>query len=53
MYSLAWIEAASHEAEAPPNDGVIRAIQVGIDVAGPGEDETVLLRQIRQPELLQ
>jgi len=42
VYSLAWIEAASHEPE-PLEDGVSRVIQVGIDVAGPGEDETVLV----------
>ena len=43
VYSLAWIESAGQEAPAFPNDGAIRVIQVGIDIAGPGEDETVLV----------
>lgn len=40
-YSLAWIERASHEPIEAPGREV--AIQVGIDVAGPGEDETSLV----------
>ena len=46
VYSLAWIEAASHDPPALPNDGVSRVMQVGIDVAGPGEDETVLVARV-------
>ncbi len=46
VYSLAWIEQASHEPEPLPNDGKVRLIQVGIDVAGPGEDETVLVARV-------
>jgi hypothetical protein len=46
VYSLAWIEAASHEPEAIPDDGRSRVIQVGIDVAGPGEDETVMVARV-------
>ena len=43
---LAWIEAASREPDAEPNDGKVGVIQVGIDVAGPGEDETVLVARV-------
>jgi hypothetical protein len=46
VYSLAWIEAASQEPEALPDDGKERVIQVGIDVAGPGEDETVMVARV-------
>ena len=46
VYSLAWIEAASQEAPAIPNDGVVRVMQVGIDVAGPGEDETTMVARV-------
>ena len=46
VYSLAWIERASHEPEPLPDDGKVRLIQVGIDVAGPGEDETVLVARV-------
>lgn len=38
LLSLAWLEAAKYQ-EAPIPYGPIRA---GVDVAGPGEDETVL-----------
>lgn len=41
FYSLAWIDRATRKPYlAAPNNAVI---QVGIDVAGPGEDETVLV----------
>lgn len=40
VYSLAWIERAAREPDEPPAGGII---QVGIDVAGPGEDETVMV----------
>jgi hypothetical protein len=44
VYSLTWIERASREPDlAAPNNGVI---QVGIDVAGPGEDETVMVARV-------
>jgi len=44
VYSLAWIERAACEPDlAAPHNGVI---QVGIDVAGPGEDETVLVARV-------
>jgi hypothetical protein len=46
VYSLAWIEAASQDPPPVPNDGTVRVIQVGIDVAGPGEDETTLVARI-------
>jgi phage terminase large subunit len=46
VYSLAWIEAASHEPESIPDDAGHRIIQVGIDVAGPGEDETVMVARV-------
>lgn len=46
VYSLAWIERASQEPPAIPTDGKVRVIQVGIDVAGPGEDETVLVARV-------
>lgn len=46
VYSLAWIERASHEPEPIPADGRRRVIQVGIDVAGPGEDETTLAARV-------
>jgi hypothetical protein len=46
VYSLAWIEAANQEAPPIPNDGKVRVIQVGIDVAGPGEDETVMVARV-------
>ena len=46
VYSLAWIEAAGQDPPAQPNDGAVRVIQVGIDVAGPGEDETVLVARV-------
>src|SRR5579862_368197 len=46
VYSLAWIERASHEPEPLPNDGRVRLIRVVIDVAGPGEDETVLVARV-------
>lgn len=43
VYSLAWIERASHEPAVTPTAGLI---QVGIDVAGPGEDETALVARV-------
>jgi hypothetical protein len=44
VYSLAWIERAACEPDlAGPHNGVI---QVGIDIAGPGEDETVLVARV-------
>jgi hypothetical protein len=46
VYSLAWIERAAQEPPPIPNDGKVRAIQVGIDVAGPGEDETVMVARV-------
>jgi hypothetical protein len=46
VYSLAWIERASHEPEPLPDDCKVRVIQVGIDVAGPGEDETVMVARV-------
>jgi hypothetical protein len=46
VYSVAWIERASHEPEPLPDDGKVRVIQVGIDVAGPGEDETVMVARV-------
>ena len=46
VYSLAWIEAAIQEPPALPSYWAVRVIQVGIDVAGPGEDETVLVARV-------
>ena len=46
VYSLAWIEAASQEGPPMPADGKVRHVQVGIDVAGPGEDETVMAARV-------
>jgi hypothetical protein len=46
VYCLAWIEAASQAPPLLPSDGRNRVIQVGIDVAGPGEDETVLVARV-------
>ncbi len=46
VYSLAWIEAASREPAAQPNEGKVRLFQIGIDVAGPGEDESVLVARV-------
>lgn len=43
VFSLAWIERMSHELEEEDWDKLRgAAIQIGIDVAGPGEDETAL-----------
>jgi hypothetical protein len=46
VYSLSWIEKASQDGPEIPNDGPVRIMQVGIDVAGPGEDETVLVARV-------
>ena len=46
VYSLAWIERANQEPTPIPNDGKVRPVQVGIDVAGPGDDETVMVARV-------
>jgi len=47
VYSLAWIEAASQEAPAIPNDGVVRVMQVGIRrCRAGGEDETTMVARV-------
>lgn len=46
LISLAWLEAAALPAEADPS----RTWVAGVDVAGPGEDETVLCLR-RGPEI--
>ncbi len=46
VFALDWIDAAARDPEPFPTDGVLRTIQVGIDVAGPGEDETVLYARV-------
>lgn len=38
LISLAWLEAARYREDAPGND-----LCAGVDVSGPGEDETVLV----------
>lgn len=46
VYPLAWIERANRhvtEAESREYDRLNLPIQIGIDVAGPGSDETVLV----------
>ncbi len=40
LISLAWLENAKHREPEPDNKK--RLVRVGIDVAGPGEDETVV-----------
>jgi len=40
LFSLTWLEAAQRQAPTPMPAGL--AFTAGIDVAGPGEDETVL-----------
>jgi hypothetical protein len=46
VYAMVWIEAASHAPPLQPSDGRSRVIQVGIDVAGPGEDETEMVARV-------
>jgi hypothetical protein len=40
LFSIAWLEAAQRQEPQATHDGLL--FTAGIDVAGPGEDETVL-----------
>lgn len=44
LISLAWLEAAARR-EPPAGPLIERSVTAGVDVAGPGEDETVLTIQ--------
>lgn len=46
VFSLAWIERASLDPPEIPQDGRRRVIQIGVDVAGPGDDETSLCARV-------
>ncbi len=46
VYSMTWLERATEDPEPMPPADHKRVIQVGIDVAGPGEDETTLCARV-------
>lgn len=45
-FPLAWIERAAIEPDDTPPRSIHGTIQVGIDVAGPGEDSTVMVARV-------
>lgn len=45
-FQLAWIEKAKLEPDDHPPNSVAGVIQIGIDVAGPGDDNTVAVARI-------